>query len=177
MRSVRFALVLSALSVCVGFAALETAQDKSSAPEQSKDDQALEKLLDDADLFYKKSYYEQGQRWEYKIAWSESGETSMLTVYLRSMGTRADGSTIWVVYAWTQAMSAGQGEDLSPAIIKLVAAINDTIVTGNVSVAGNGVYTNTGIVMQDLTARALSLTLWDLHHTRLRVRREIAALE
>ncbi len=164
-----FALSILALAVLAS-----PALAQQPAPPQSEDDQKLEALLSEADLFYKKSYFEGGQRWEYKIAWSEDGETSMLVLYLRSIGTRSDGSKIWVVYAWTQAMGLSQGEQLSPTVIKTVAALNDNLTTGNYSATANGAFANTGMVFEGLSAKALRLMLWDLHYNRVFLKKKLA---
>jgi hypothetical protein len=162
-------VTLSAVVLLVG----STTFAQNAEPKVTETDQQVEGLLGKADLFYKKSYNEQAQRWEYKVAWSEKGETTLINIYLRSMGTRGDGSPIHIVYGWTQVFSAGQDQQLAPEVIKAVAAANDGLSSGNVSTAGNGVYANVGIVLQDLTPSVLSLYLWDLHHTRVGMRREI----
>ncbi len=141
-------------------------------PEQSAEDQQLESLLTGAELFYKKQFNESQQRWEYQVAWSQGGDTSMMTLYLRTLATRNDGSKITVAYAWTQIAAVAQGEELPPAAIKAVASFNDNLYTGNISTSGNGVYGNVGMVMTDLSADALWTYLWDLHDTRTVLKKE-----
>jgi len=141
--------------------------------EQTAADAELESLLDEAELFYQKKFNEENQRWEYKIAWTEDGDTSMMLLYLRELGTRGDGTVINVIYGWTQAFAMPSGQDLPPAIIKSVAATNDNLFTGNISATGGGVYVNAGAILQDLTDDALWLYLWDMHDTRVKYKAEI----
>jgi len=164
-------LALAAM-LATALAAAASAQS-SSGPIQGPDDQKLEKLLDGADLFYKKNYNESGQRWEYKVAWSENGETTMFVLALRSVGTKGDGSKINVVYCWAEVMSADKNHKLSPEIIKGVATLNDGMTTGNISANDNGVFVNTGMVLKDLSSDAMWLYLWDLHASRLWVKGEL----
>lgn len=141
-------------------------------PEQSAEDQQLEALLSGAELFYKKQFNESQQRWEYQVAWSEGGETSMMVLYVRTLATLNDGSKITVAYAWTQIAGAAQGQELPPAAIKAVASFNDNLYTGNISASGSGVFGNVGMVMKDLSADALWIYLWDLHDTRKVLKKE-----
>jgi hypothetical protein len=163
------------LTFALALAAIAAIQPSvlAQAPEQSAEDKQLEALLTGAELFYKKQYNENSQRWDYQVAWSDKGDTSMMSLYLRQLGTRGDGSKIMVVYAWTQVGGVAQGEDLPPGAIKAVAAFNDTLYTGNVSAAGNGVYANVGIVMTDLSADALWTYLWDMHDNRMNLKKEL----
>lgn len=163
------------LPCALALAACAAAQPSvfAQAPEQSAEDKQLEALLTGAELFYKKQYNENAQRWDYQVAWSDKGDTSMMAIYVRTLGTRGDGSKITVAYAWTQVGGVAQGEELPPGVIKAVAAFNDGLYTGNVSAAGNGVYANVGIVMTDLSADALWTYLWDLHDNRMRMKKEV----
>lgn len=167
---------MTALAVVLAIGSLNQAFAQQNAPAQSADDQKLEALLSEADLFYKKSYRESSQRWEYKIAWTENGETTMMTIYLRSIGTYASGDPINVVYVWTQLSGLDEGQQHPPAIIKAVASLNDILPLGSVSAAKWGVFANASIVMKDITAGSLYQTLWQLHYNALFLKKELSGL-
>ena len=169
-------LHLAALALTLIVAAANPAAAQQDAPAQSKDDQRLEALLSEADLFYKKSYVEGSQRWEYKIAFAQDGDTTMMAIYLRSLGNYGNGDPINVVYAWTQVTGAPDGQ-LPPAVIKAIANLNDTLPLGNFSASKNGTFANMAIVMQDLTKDSLYLSLWQLHYNALFLKKELDGLQ
>ena len=170
--SKRLALVLGiAATISAAVPAVQ-----AQTPAQSAEDQQLEKLLTGAELFFKKGFNEQAQRWEYQVAWSQNGETSLITLYVRELATSGDGKRVCVAYGWTQVIGMPQGQDLPPAVIKAVASVNGNLFTGNVSAEGGGVFANTGMVMKDLTADSLWIYLWDLHDTRTVLKKEFEKL-
>lgn len=145
-------------------------------PEPSADHKKLESILDEGKFFYRKSYNEQAQRWEYTIAWEQSGETSMINIYLRHWGTRGDGTKIQVVYLWSTVAEAPKDETLSPELIKLVASGNDNVYTGNFSTSGNSIMANSGFFVTGLTRDTLELTIMDLHANRIAMKKEVARI-
>jgi hypothetical protein len=173
VQSKRIAL---ALGLVATWAALAPNGHAQTPPAQSAEDQQFEKLLTGAELFFKKSFNEQVQRWEYQVAWSQGGDTSLITMYLRELGKKGDGSRICIAYGWTQVLGMPQGQEVPPAVIKAMAAINGNLYTGNISAEGAGVFANTGIVLTDLTSNALWVYLWDLHDTRTQLKKEFEKL-
>ncbi|MAT70153.1 MAG: hypothetical protein CMJ58_11605 [Planctomycetaceae bacterium] len=158
-----------ACAVAMMLSTLGQAVAQQSTPPMSDEEQALEALLSEADVFYKKSYVEGSQRWEFKIAYSEAGETTMMAIFLRQIGTWGNGDPINIVYCWTRLTSEQPG----PAAIKLVASLNDRLAMGNLSATEYGVFANMGIPMKGLTAPALDLALWQLHHNAIGVKGEL----
>jgi hypothetical protein len=142
-------------------------------PEPSADNKQLESILDEGKFFYRKSFNEQAQRWEYTIAWEQSGETSMVNIYLRNWGTRGDGTKIHVVYLWSSVTEVPKGETLSPELIKLVASANDNVYTGNFSTSGNSIMANSGFFLTGLSKEMLELTIMDMHANRIAMKKEV----
>jgi hypothetical protein len=171
VRMIALTFILAVLSV-----ALFTPASAQAPPAQSTEDQQLEALISGADLFYKKAYNDGQQRWEYKVVWEQGGDSSLINLYVRQWGTAKDGSKITIAYAWTQVTAAPEGQELPPAVIKGVAAINDNLLTGNFSAAGPGVFANVGMFMKDLTPGTLSLYLYELHDMRTAGKKEFDKL-
>ena len=139
---------------------------------QSDEDQQLEKLLTGSEIFFKKIYNDKAERWEYKIAWEQNGETSVITMYVVDFAKTNDGKRIAIAYGYAQVIGVPQGQDLPPAVIKGVVSVNGGMLTGNVSAEGSGVFVNTGVIMKDLSSDALWLYLWDMHDAAAGARRK-----
>jgi hypothetical protein len=168
-------IAMTLLLTAVGVALLTPASAQAPAA-QSTEDQQLEALLSGADLFYKKGFNDGQQRWEYKVAWEQGGETSLITLYIRQWGTAKDGSKITVAYAYSPITAAPEGQELPPAVIKAIVAYNDNLLTGNISAVETAVFANNGMFMKDLTPGALSLYLYELHDVRVNVKKELDKL-
>lgn len=166
--SKRFALALALVAAMASLAPNVHAQ---APPAQSAEDQELEKLLTGAELFFKKSYSDQGQRWEYAVAWNQDGETTYINIYVKELAKRNDGSRICVAYCWTPVVGVPQGQELPADVIKGVAAFNENLNTGNLSATANVVFANSGIVLKDLSSDALWIYLWDLQDTRTQLKK------
>jgi hypothetical protein len=73
-------------------------------------------------------------------------------------------------------MKLAEGQSLPPAVIKAVAATNDRLLSGSVSVVENGVYSNCGLFLVDLTSDALWFYLYDVHDARVWFKKELDKL-
>ncbi|MFO0915087.1 MAG: hypothetical protein U0795_19155 [Pirellulales bacterium] len=164
--------VITIISGLFLVSALALPTPAQNPPEPSADNKKLESVLDEGKFFYRKSYNEPAQRWEYNIAWEQSGETSMINIYLRNWGSRGDGSKINVVYLWATVAEAPKGETLSPELIKLVASSNDNVYTGNFSTSGNAIVANSGFFLTGLSKEMLELSVMDLHANRVAMKKE-----
>jgi len=182
-----FALSLAILALTL-LARPATGQDKPDSGkgvkvEEKKDGKhshaieikSFEEILKDSGLTYSKR--EINKRPVFRIAVEAGGETTMVTAEERVWSPwvypRKDGSVLKSIYCYATVAPLQKDQRVSPAVLKVIADLNDRFLLANCSLAPDGIFINKGFYLPGLDGDLLHYHIYDVHWRRLQARKAI----
>ena len=107
--------------------------------------------------------------------WESQGESSKIVIDIREVGTTNKGETLFGFNAWSSIVLLPEGQTLPPAVIKLVAAKNDTCVFGNFATTAQHqmAYSQCSSLLDGMSSLGLSFNLMYVHANRIALKKEV----